>query len=777
MANARWTETPNGISNAVLRKLRTLHCAATRVSSAASSTTAKLALGGEKHADVDPAVRDTGAPLFKTLDKLWDQPQTRAEFVLSWNAAVNGIMEAGGKWNNIRGPVGAAVLTVLRANGQWPNPFQIELMGHTIPLLDTPPRQIQAIYYAQARRALDNELVKRTVQEYEEEERNAIQHTYRYGIDWESIRGVLNENGTEGWAGDKAARAALHTVVSGGFWPEVRRWHAGRTGTSSCEACFQGCGNQHHKFWPCEALAIHLFWKKLEGSYSPVKQDFKNKAPRLLTEFGWPPIVKPWQPTKEEINEGSMLEVWDGDSFGDGSGAHQQNKEDRIATWAVVRQNEHGKILSCIRGNVTGWFPTVLRSELIALIMHLKTSVIPARYIGDCLTVINGAKGGVNDRLCSSKSLHADLWRQIRNLMNDHGEGQTIQKTKAHRSRVQAENSTDDPVSWWMGNRNADMQAKALSAQIAKKSYEVEAEEQERRGQAVRTCLRHIGVAAQWHFSFWPEARKRLRCKPEVVKTEDGTGSGQHRLAILRNRGWQCTFCFRQAWTNKGRRRLKQIPCVGNPTSAIHQSHVLHSTRGVVWCIKCGAHTKRMPVTLAKECVAAPRSGAYRNVIRRLNEGRMPTEGQDREGDAVETQIPCIWEGTSYNANTRIRKRTNSMRDAEREAMADRMAMKRRRLTKGQQQQGTSGYLKRLREQVSERLVSKRRRIHGKEAVQNEMCAALAAEKWVHRVRNCLHNCADACMVCGSATLTRCRSCARPICIGCAKEKAQCIRN
>ena len=764
----------HGLSNVVLRKLRTLHCAATRLSSAASSTTAKLAIGGEKHAEADPAVKDTGAPLFRTLDKLWDQPHTRAEFVVSWNAAVNDIMKYGEKWNSIRGPVGAAILTVLRANGQWPTPFQIELMGHTIHLLDTPPLQVQAIYKAQARRALDNDLVSRTVQGYEVEDQILIQHMYQYGIDWECIREVLNESGTEGWAGNKAARAALHTVVGRGFWPEERRWRAGIIGSSTCEACFQGCGDDDHKFLQCEALRTHLFWKKLEGTYSPVKHDPRVPTPRLLTRYGWPPIVQPWQPVTEEIQQGSLHEIWNGDSFGDGSGVNQQAKEARTATWAVIRQDDQGKVLSSIRGNVTGWFPTVLRSELMALVMHLKTSVIPARYIGDCLTVINGAKERVDDKLCSSRSLHADLWREVRFLTRDHGEGQTVQKTAAHRSRVQAENSSDDPISWWMGNRSADTYAKELSTEIAMRQDRMEYAEMHR--QSYRRWLRHLGVAAQWHFTFWPVTHKRVRNKTNTRDADGGSECGQHQLERRHGQGWQCVKCLRQAWTRQGRSRLHRIPCGGDPSSEVHKSHVLHTTRGVLWCIKCGAHTRRTPVTLTKECVGDPRSGAYRNVIRRLNEGRMPTEGQDREAEEASIQTHSPWERTGDSiAITRIRRRKNNLLDAEKDAMDYRMAMKRRRLTQSVElQPGTAGFIKRLREQASEKLVSKRRRIHDKAAVEKETCAALAEANWVHRVRHCVENRTGECMVCRCKTLTRCRSCARHLCIRCAKIKAQC---
>ena len=764
----------HGLSNVALRKLRAVHCAASRLSSAASSTTAKLAIGGHLHAEADPAVKDTGGPFFRTLEKLWDQHHARAEFVMMWKAAVDEITTSGENWNRIKGPVGAAILTVLRAGGQWSTPHQVELLGHTVQILETPPKQVQGIYKAQARRALDNDLITRTARDYDVEEQIATRRTYQYGIDWECVRQVLNENSLDGWGGDKGAKTALHTVVGRGFWPEERRWRAGKIGSSTCEACFEASGDDEHKVCHCEALQAQLIWKQLAGTYTPVRHDTMAQMPRPFRAYGWPPIVAPWKPIEEEVQHGDMHETWSGDSFGDGSGVHQEAKEARMATWAVIRQDLNGNVVSRVRGNITGWYPTVMRSEMMALAMHLRTSIIPARYIGDCLAVINGAKNGVDEELCSSRSLHADLWREIRRLQKDHGEGQTTQKTQAHRSRASAEGSADDPIQWWMGNSSADHYAKQLSTEIAAQDDTMAVIERQR--SSYRRWLRHLGVAVQWHFSMWPETNRRVKRSTGKSTEEDGSECGEHRLQKKPLQGWRCSRCLREAWTRKGRRRLRCIPCDGDPSLTVHQSHSLHTTRGVLWCIKCGAHTKRMPVTLTKQCVGAPRSGAYRNVIKRMKAGRMPTEQQDREEDKVGKQCTKPWEQTvNYSNRKRAPSRGNGRTEQEKEAMDHRMAIKRRKLTlRCDPQQGTAQHLKRVRQQASEVVICKRRRVTDKTAVTKEACVIMASGKWIHRIKHSVDKRTAACSNCGRQSRTKCRACTRPLCIECARAKAPC---
>ena len=256
---------------------------------------------------------------------------------------------------------------------------------------------------------------------------------------------------------------------------------------------------------------------------------------------------------------------------------------------------------------------------------------------------------------------------------------------------------------------------------------------------------------------------------------EEESKCGEHTLGKRIGKGWRCTRCMREAWTQKGRNRLRRIPCVGDPSVAVHESHSLHITGGVLWCMKCGAHTKIMPLSLTRECVGGPRSGAYKNVIKRLGAGKMPTQQQDRETEKTGAWKARPWEHSGGRSGSKMARKREDDALNERIAMDNRMAMKKRRLSQAQNpQQGTVDHTKRIREQAREAIIRKRRRVTDKNAVEKEACAMLAAGKWVHRICPRVDNRTEKCMVCGSTTRTRCRVCTRPLCMSCAKLKAQC---
>ena len=166
---------------------------------------------------------------------------------------------------------------------------------------------------------------------------------------------------------------------------------------------------------------------------------------------------------------GDTSEGHSGVSFGDGSGDRQECAVGRVSTWAVVRLDVLGDEVvaqSIMTGVVSGWFPTVPRAELEALLWHLRTSLAPATYVGDCKYVIDGAKEGVPERLVSSRSFNADLWRKVAEQLEHHGQADhKVQKTKTHRSKQAATDSMDDPVLCWVGNDTADREAKRRAQQ------------------------------------------------------------------------------------------------------------------------------------------------------------------------------------------------------------------------------------------------------------------------------------------------------------------------
>ncbi len=106
---------------------------------------------------------------------------------------------------------------------------------------------------------------------------------------------------------------------------------------------------------------------------------------------------------------------------------------------------------------------------------------------------------------------------------------------------------------------------------------------------------------------------------------DDGPSRGTHYIVAIAPDRWRCTVCRREAWTPRVLQRLRKSACQGHIAGSCHDTHRLATTRGVLWCRRCGAYTTRQPRALRRPCAGCPTSEAARNVRARLARGLAPT--------------------------------------------------------------------------------------------------------------------------------------------------------
>ncbi len=539
----------------------------------------------------------------------------------------------------------------------------------------------------------------------------------------------------------------------------------GMAGHGTCEACLSEVGDDLHRLHGCEPMRVELMWQRIAGGPPDVREhelEQKELAPLYL--FGWGPIVVPWRPIETIMEEGHVGGAFAGQAFGDGAGYQQDSRELRKSTWAIVRRRsdneDHddgsdvdvGQWIYEARGNVGGWMPTVPRAELTALLKHLLSSRVPATYIGDCAYVINGFAEGVPRQLTSSRCADADLWKKTRWALEDHGPGQQVRKTKAHRSRSTALSDEADPIEWWEGNGRADHAARTLCRSMASADKRTKVMEETKEHH--HKVLKHLAVAVEWCFRHWPATgigskRKLVRVAARVIA--DGK-CGPHDMTRRLRGGWQCRHCKREAWRASGLRILCRRPCDGGADHTAHRSHKLAVLGNMLWCQSCGAHPSRMPRYVKETCVGQPRSGAYANVLRRLWRGLPPTAGSKRGAAAVGVR-QSLWQhgqtppksgpAADPAARTTMEATTAAVEDACPTLPARRLNVKTRMPSQ-------------------------------KEVLMRRKCAWLAEGPWSRRI------CADVCrgqmecQFCDNNTGTRCRSCRKPTCLACAKLARSC---
>ncbi len=245
---------------------------------------------------------------------------------------------------------------------------------------------------------------------------------------------------------------------------------------ASCRACTWDIGTLTHFLHDgCSSMSACRSARAAVGA-AACRVPLGAREPRLapMAELGLPPITHPWAPIPQGDHEGFLCRGVGGCVYGDGSGYQQASRALRKATWSVNRRAEaersvfdgRPKVGGSLASVVPGWFSTVPRGEIWAALMALDNGCIPLKYLGDCRLVIDGCQNAVPPHLLSSKSRNADLWKRIAFQINDHGEGLTLTKTRAHRSRGQAEADISDGLSNWIGNSLVDDCCKELARRL-----------------------------------------------------------------------------------------------------------------------------------------------------------------------------------------------------------------------------------------------------------------------------------------------------------------------
>ncbi len=610
-----------GIPPALLRDARRIHAGAARVRCSGASVTARLAVGGERGQEADPAVLHCNPPLKRIMEKMWDEPAARSQLVKMWLWARNDISQAAAnqKWRVIRGPVGAAMLHLERTGGEWHKPFMIRVLGHEVNILATPPLQVMGLLKEQARLDLDRRLIEQLCDDRGWEKAQVLGR-YSKGIDWDLLRGMLYENDQTA-----AERAALRLVACGGYWAEERKWKAGLRGTGTCDNCLDAVGSDWHSLHECVALEWPMLDLKLNGRIRALPQAAQEAALQPLVNMALPPRSTVWRPIEPEVTEGALVQGGADHNFGDGSGYHQDNRDCRVATWSVVRILDTGNgtaiTVEALRGSIGGWYPTVPRGEIRAAIEHLRHAGPGAEYWGDCKHVVDILNAGVPRFWTSSASPNADLWTEARRLLNDHGAPMRAVKVKAHRSLSAARGDGEEGMYAWHGNDAADKCARGLARRLVDQDGSAARDAQFK--ETYETILRRIAAAAAWVLARRPNAqRKRVGLRDPAPRPE---GQGGHRFRQRAGGGWECATCHVYCNKKNGDTVIARKACEGDIRNMVHPSHSLRVDSGTLWCRKCGCFATRWPRRLKLPCAEKPASAAQANVKRRLAEQKAPT--------------------------------------------------------------------------------------------------------------------------------------------------------
>ena len=591
------------------------------VQAVGASLVARLALGGERAEDVDPRVLFHNLPLKFIMGWLWEHPEDRQPFVVSWHLLRDRAQGWSSKewWRNVRGPLSAAWAHLSGAGVEWVSPFLLRSRGKDLSFLDWGPYRSYQVLSEHVRLHLDASLLARHASQFNCD-LDTVMDKYARGIDWPRIRELIAGKHSPLSAKE---RRALTLVATDGLWEEVRKWMSGFLPSGSCLLCLADQGTKEHRLRSCPGIGYALDWAWIAGEIPREPAALSDPALAPLRLFGWPPAAVEVSVRPSAWIQGNLTPGSSGKFYGDGSCLWPQLKGCESAAWSLILP-DGSSCPSGLSSSLAG--PTVnsFRGELSAAIQFFRSAGPGSVYVGDCKAVVEAIQLGVPVHLSAASSRDADLWSKLRRVArNRAGDSLTATWVKAHRSRASAAALGPEALRDWAGNAAADKSAKEAARRHANADR---AESVVAAARLARAALTRLAKAASVGLDRGADLPRIRLKKPRTPRLTEAPGG--HDPVPLAEGGWRCRRCRARALTKASLRTFRAIPCRGAFAGRVHQSHRLRSKQGVIWCGRCGAYGVEKLVGLTLPCPGRPSSAAAAQRLLLLRSKQVPSVSQ-----------------------------------------------------------------------------------------------------------------------------------------------------
>ncbi len=296
--------------------------------------------------------------------------------------------------------------------------------------------------------------------------------------------------------------------------------------------------------------------------------------------------------------------------------------------------------------------------------------------------------------------------------------------------------------------------------------------------------MARVAFGTAWRFRHRTALQSRQSQRAERDEDERQLDERERHVFRQREDGTtECQICRRMAGGRKGLSKLWKSQCQGDISTKFHQSHDTLYSDGIWWCRLCGAFSARWPRQLLLQCSGYPRSEAQKNVLNRLRSGRPPTTAAYLDG------VREMERSTSTGPASGRRSFQSSLHGPASTGRYLRLGGgPLHRCTDGAASAAAGGddgadhhpqAAHRLRPTVtSPNDDGQRAQIRDGSQDQvggaGSLCQPARAEGWAARIRGAPFRCKGSCSACAAATATRCRQCARPLCMTCAKGALHC---
>ncbi len=623
---ASYGGTVHGVSDYELEILASLTATATPPNTRGTSRTLKLQLHGDPATEANAGIIQFWAgAAWRACGPLRARRRTDPSPVLLDNAirrADRTLNAEGFKWENVRGPAGAAIMTARRIGWRFLSGLRIaDERGSVIDLGATDPHNVRA---AVVRATRADAMIRASKREEMGETTDGI---------WISpVMRVLRNNKIT-----PMARAALRRAFTGGSWTRARLAAQGLCTDTDCEKCGGALDDDHHRVWECtatEPLRMEYTTEEMRRGAGDAERNHRywTRAITLNPSATVPPprrdFGEEWHFAPGAAHERNFA----GTVYTDGSAFYPQCADIRRAGWAVVQIDSDGGLVKALFGHVPASISTeqtVSAGEIYAMRRATELRIGELTIKTDYQGILDGLQAG-EAATTSARRPNAASWRAFWRAAD--GTAPRAQKVKAHRSREEAAaEGSLEAITDWTGNKWADTYAKRGAALHTNAEGHKAAEAYEGNFKQLTAIATWIGIA----LSQWPrmaggrpankhwrrEAGHRRRARRQVAARSQG-----HDLTHGRD-GWHCTVCGRSARTWTGTKRLALSECRGHTATRIRaqgpapSAHLLWAAEAersqtgslapdVIWCGRCGAYSSAKVYNLARTCRGVPEKSA-----------------------------------------------------------------------------------------------------------------------------------------------------------------------
>ena len=649
------------IAESTLRKMRQSHLAAVAGRMYRRCCLAGVALLGRGRRCFDPLVGARVAAVRKWALACWrgrlpGHPLEEAWEALAQKAGSRGLS---GQW--LRGPLSGTLDAVVRVGWAPAGPLAwTDHVGLCVDVAEVAPAEVCARVEEACWRAEWLACAKR---------RPRDTGGLRSAADMSEARAFRDRLSPE-------RRGAFERVLLGAMWTQARRASVGMEESSCCPWCSQEEEDEVHRFFACPVLAEPGALACYQRLPAELKIDAflrRGLLPQHLTC-----IEEARRPTfAKEEPEGwrAAQPFYSGVIYSDGGARRPKDTGTRVVAWATVLPGA-----GCRAGAILGgWRPTVVRAELMGVLVGLQASVAPVLVVVDnerahdwCQELKEGFK--------HEESPCADLLRAIAKEIARVGPaGTSFRWIPSHvlemetfgpqrRAAIEAKLAKArrmGPVDeeWFVGNQMADRLADEvlergdIAAELvhrvefirecAREVWSCQVEAALRAAQGAQRSEAEEDRAAR-ALARRAAARSRAGERNTDPARFDGPSAGGHVISYT-GVMWKCMRCERVARSMRSLRHLRSDMCAGQPyavrckaemglrrsfklaafqASMVEkyggQAHQVEVCQEVLICRKCGCISKRGMKEFDRRCRGKVTAEGRRN-LSAVSAGVTPT--------------------------------------------------------------------------------------------------------------------------------------------------------